>query len=50
MEYEIKELISQSQIASRVKALGDEIRERYKETDELVIVGLLRGAFCFLQI
>ncbi|HJL66549.1 MAG: hypoxanthine phosphoribosyltransferase [Arenicellales bacterium] len=48
MEYEIKELISQSQIASRVKALGDEIRERYKETDELVIVGLLRGAFVFL--
>lgn len=48
MEYEIKELISESQIASRVKELGDEIREHYRGTDELVIVGLLRGAFVFL--
>jgi hypoxanthine phosphoribosyltransferase len=41
-------LISEQEIATRVDALAQRISADYAGTDELVLVGVLRGAFIFL--
>lgn len=46
--YAIDELISAKSIAARVEALAREISDFYKDTDKLVVVGLLRGSFIFI--
>ncbi len=47
MEY--KELISEDEIKVRVKELGIEITKHYSNTTgDLIVVGLLRGAFIFM--
>lgn len=46
--YVIDEMISAKSIAARVEALAREIQERFKGTDKLVVVGLLRGSFVFI--
>ncbi|HHI70775.1 MAG TPA: hypoxanthine phosphoribosyltransferase [Rhodobacteraceae bacterium] len=46
--YAIDEMISAKTIAARIEDLAREIREEYKDTDKLVVVGLLRGSFVFI--
>lgn len=46
--YVINELISAKSIAARIEALSVEIRDEFKGTQKLVVVGLLRGSFVFI--
>jgi hypoxanthine phosphoribosyltransferase len=46
--YVVDELISAKAIAARVEALAKEISTFYRDTDKLVVVGLLRGSFIFI--
>ncbi|MGB3407948.1 MAG: hypoxanthine phosphoribosyltransferase [Jannaschia sp.] len=44
----IDQLVSAKAIAARIEALAREIEARFKGTDKLVVVGLLRGSFVFI--
>ena len=46
--YVIDKLISAKAIAARIEELSREIREEFKGTDKLIVVGLLRGSFIFI--
>ncbi|HQU66564.1 MAG TPA: hypoxanthine phosphoribosyltransferase [Albidovulum sp.] len=46
--YVIDEMISAKSIAARVEALAKEITKAYRDTDKLIVVGLLRGSFVFI--
>jgi len=46
--YVVDKLISSKAIAARVEALAHEITDAFKDTDKLVVVGLLRGSFIFI--
>jgi hypoxanthine phosphoribosyltransferase len=46
--YVIDELISAKAIAARIEALSRAIKAEFKDTDKLVVVGLLRGSFVFI--
>ena len=46
--YAIDEMISAKAIAARVEALAKEIAAEYAGTEQLVVVGLLRGSFVFI--
>ena len=46
--YVIDELISAKSIAARIETLSREIHDRFKDTDKLIVVGLLRGSFVFI--
>ncbi len=46
--YEIDQLISAKSIAARVEMLAKEITTFYRDTDKLIVVGLLRGSFVFI--
>ncbi|MEM9395392.1 MAG: hypoxanthine phosphoribosyltransferase [Pseudomonadota bacterium] len=46
--YVIDKMISAKAIAARVEALSREIETVYKDTDKLMVVGLLRGSFVFI--
>ncbi|MEO9652817.1 MAG: hypoxanthine phosphoribosyltransferase [Roseobacter sp.] len=46
--YVIDELISAKEIAARIENLSREITREFKQTDKLVVVGLLRGSFVFI--
>lgn len=46
--YVIDEMISAKTIAARIEDLSREIKACYKDTDKLVVVGLLRGSFVFI--
>ena len=46
--YVIDQMISAKAIAARIEALAAEISEEFKDTDKLVVVGLLRGSFVFI--
>ncbi len=41
-------LISETEIKARINHLAKEITERYKDTEKLVVIGLLRGSFIFI--
>ncbi|BDU50536.1 hypoxanthine phosphoribosyltransferase [Haliovirga abyssi] len=47
--YEIEVFISKDEIAEKVKKLGKIITDEYKNTKELVVIGLLRGSVIFLS-
>ena len=47
-DYVIDEMISAKSIAARIEALAKEIHKAFKDTDKLVVVGLLRGSFVFI--
>ena len=47
-KYEIDQMISAKSIAARVEALAEEITKFFKDTEKLVVVGLLRGSFVFI--
>jgi hypoxanthine phosphoribosyltransferase len=46
--YIVDEMISAKAIAARVEALAKEISDYFRETEKLVVVGLLRGSFIFI--
>ncbi|SPJ22841.1 hypoxanthine phosphoribosyltransferase [Palleronia abyssalis] len=46
--YDIHELISAKAIAARIEALAREIEAYFAGTEQLVVVGLLRGSFVFI--
>ena len=46
--YVIDVMISAKTIAARIEDLSREIAEEFRDTDKLVVVGLLRGSFVFI--
>lgn len=46
--YVIDEMISAKAIAARIEELSREIHVEFKDTNKLVVVGLLRGSFVFI--
>ena len=46
--YVVDTLISAKSIAARIENLAKEIELEFKETDKLIVVGLLRGSFVFI--
>ena len=46
--YVIDPLISAKSIAARVESLADEISDHFKDTEKLIVVGVLRGSFVFI--
>ena len=47
-DFELEILISEADIARRVSELAQEISHDYADEEELVMVGVLKGAFVFL--
>ncbi len=41
-------IITEDEIRQRVKSLGDQITEDYKDSEKLVLLGLLRGSVMFI--
>jgi hypoxanthine phosphoribosyltransferase (EC 2.4.2.8) len=48
MKHTVEVMISEQDVQARVKKLGAEINEHYKNSKDLVLVGLLRGSFVFM--
>ena len=48
MEHKIEVMITEQTIKERVAQLGQQISEHYQNSDNLVMVGLLRGSFIFM--
>ena len=46
--YYVEELISAKSISARIEAIAKEIQAAYHDSDQLVVVGLLRGSFVFI--
>ena len=46
--YSVDTLISEEQIKTRISELGKEVNQFYKNTNKLLVVGLLRGSFIFI--
>ncbi|WP_439155859.1 hypoxanthine phosphoribosyltransferase [Yoonia sp.] len=46
--YVIHEMISAKTIAARIEDLAREIGAEFRDTDKLVVIGLLRGSFVFI--
>ncbi|SFE77041.1 hypoxanthine phosphoribosyltransferase [Roseivivax sediminis] len=46
--YVIEEMISAKSIAAKVEDLAREITAEFRDTEQLVVVGLLRGSFIFI--
>ena len=49
MEYHVGELISEEKIHQRVKEMAQEINKEYRNKEDIVLVGLLRGSVVFLS-
>ncbi len=47
-QHDIDILITETEIASRTTQLARMISEHYSDTEQLVVVGLLRGSFVFI--
>ena len=41
-------LITEAEIASRINTLAQQISTAYEQTNQLVVIGLLRGSFVFI--
>ncbi|OQY41302.1 MAG: hypoxanthine phosphoribosyltransferase [Fusobacteriia bacterium 4572_74] len=48
MKYSVDVMISKEEIAEKVTELGARINEKYKESEELVLIALLRGSIIFM--
>ncbi len=46
--YQVVELISAKAISARIEELAKKINDAYPNSDQLVVVGLLRGSFVFI--
>ena len=47
-QQEIDILITEADIADRTNKLAHQITEHYKDTKQLIVIGLLRGSFVFI--
>ena len=48
-KYVVEDLISAKAIAARIEAMAVEIESIFADSDQLVVVGLLRGSFMFIS-
>ncbi|HCG9116908.1 TPA: hypoxanthine phosphoribosyltransferase [Vibrio parahaemolyticus] len=48
MKHTIEVMISEQEVQERIRELGKKITERYQGSEDLVLVGLLRGSFVFM--
>ena len=48
MKHTVEVMISEQEVQDRVNELGKQITEYYKGSEDLVLVGLLRGSFVFM--
>lgn len=48
MKHTVEVMFSELQVQERVRQLGQAITEHYRGSDNLVLVGLLRGSFVFM--
>lgn len=48
MKHTVEVMISEQDVQERIKELGKQITEFYQGSDNLVMVGLLRGSFVFM--
>ncbi|MFC3025356.1 hypoxanthine phosphoribosyltransferase [Vibrio zhugei] len=48
MKHKVEVMISEQEVQKRVQELGKEISQHYKDSNNLVLVGLLRGSFVFM--
>ena len=48
MKHNVEVMISEAEVAARIAKLGEEITARYQGSDEVVMIGLLRGSCVFL--
>ncbi len=48
MKHTVEVMISEQDVQEKVKQLGQSITEHYKDSANLVMVGLLRGSFIFM--
>ncbi len=48
MKHTVEVMISEQEVQERIRELGKQISAYYKNSDELVLVGLLRGSFVFM--
>ena len=46
--YTVETMISAKSIAARCEELAEDISHYFKDTDKLIVVGLLRGSFVFI--
>ncbi len=46
--YVVDDMISAKAIAARVESMALEIREQFRDTEKLIVIGLLRGSFMFI--
>ncbi len=49
MKHRVEVMIPEDQVQARIAEMGREINERYRDSQELVMVGLLRGSCVFLS-
>jgi hypoxanthine phosphoribosyltransferase len=47
-DYDVKPLITAEEIAAKIDVLAAEINAKFKDTEKLIVVGLLRGSFVFI--
>jgi len=48
MKYSVEVMISKEEIAKKVAELGEKINKKYKDSEELVLIALLRGSVIFM--
>ncbi|CAM4257651.1 hypoxanthine phosphoribosyltransferase [Vibrio agarivorans] len=48
MKHKVEIMISEQAVQERIRTLGKEITEQYQGSEDLVLVGLLRGSFVFM--
>ncbi len=48
MKYHVDVLIPEDEIREKVKELGEQITQDYQDSEEVILVGLLRGSTIFL--
>lgn len=48
MKHTVEVMISEQEVAQRIRELGQRITEHYQGSSDLVLVGLLRGSFVFM--
>ncbi|MCG3724530.1 hypoxanthine phosphoribosyltransferase [Vibrio cincinnatiensis] len=48
MKHTVEVMISEQEVQERIRELGQQITEHYQGSEDLVLVGLLRGSFVFM--
>jgi len=48
MKHTVEIMIAEQEVSERIRQLGEEISSHYQNSENLVVVGLLRGSFIFM--